>query len=181
MFRFFTSIAMFGLLLMPHLRAQDNGYFFNACVRATISRAPFYPNIEFYGALRMRDLQFPVANPEYKAWWQINMVPEDPALAAQLAGVLGRSSVGHVTASGTQAGHMILQFTSQMGNWQLDIIPLDTTLRQYIASVANEPNFNADAGIQTLAFVVGSDSVSVTAVQPTSAEGQPFFWQRPRQ
>jgi len=109
------------------------------------------------------------------------MVPEDPALAAQLAGALERSSVGHVTASGTHAGHMILQFTTKMGNWQLDIIPLDTTLRQYIASVADDASLNGDAGVQTLSFVVGTDSMSITAVQPAGAEGQQFFWLRPRQ
>jgi hypothetical protein len=75
MFRRFAPILLLGLSSLVPLCAQDNGYFFNAAVRVTVSRTPFYPDINFYGALRMHDLQYPVANPEYKAWWQLTMVP----------------------------------------------------------------------------------------------------------
>jgi hypothetical protein len=181
MLKTLAPLALLGLVPLAPLRAQDSGYWFNAAARITISRTPFYPDINFYGALQMRDLQFPVANPDYKAWWQITMVPEDPTVAAQLAGPLGRVATGHVTATGTRAGHMILQFSTQMGAWQIDITPFDSTLRQYIAASADNPNLNGDAGVQSLSIVVGSDSMSITAIQLAGTEGQQFFWQRPRQ
>jgi len=178
MLRRFALIILLGFLPLVPLGAQDNGYWFNACAKVTISRLPFYPDIYFYGVLQMHDLQYPVANPAYKAWWQITLVPEDTGVPAQLAG-LGRTATGHVTATGTPAGHMILQFATQMGNVQIEATPIDSTLRQHIASVANNPSLNGDAGVQTLTFVVGSDSVTITAMQPAGAEGQQFFWQRP--
>lgn len=180
MFRRFVPILLLSLSSLAPLCAQDNGYFFNASVRVTISRAPFNPDINFYGALRMHDLQFPVANPEYKAWWQLTVVPEDPALAAQLATLSARISTGPVTASGTHAGHMILQFGSQIGNWNVDITPLDSILREHIRLVADDPNLNGNHGIQTMTFMVGDDSLSITAMQLAGAEGQQFFWQRER-
>lgn len=176
----FRRFALLGLLSIAPLCAQDNGYFFNAAVRVTISRSPFYPDLNFYGAMRMRDLQYPVGNPEYKAWWQITMVPEDPAFAAQVAALSAKVSNGHVTATGTHAGHMILAFTSPMGNWSLDITPMDPAIRQHIASVADDPTLNGDAGVQTITFMVGNDSMTVTAMQLAGAGGEQFFWQRPR-
>jgi hypothetical protein len=84
------------------------------------------------------------------------------------------------TPSGTHAGHMILQFGSQIGNWNVDITPLDSTLREHIRSVADDPDLNGNHGIQTLTFMVGDDSLSITAMQLAGAEGQQFFWQRER-
>jgi hypothetical protein len=95
-----------------------------------------------------------------------------------LATLAAKIFAGHVTASGTTAGHMILQFGSQMGNWNLDITPLDSTLREHIRSVANDPSLNGDAGIQTITFMVGDDNLSITSIQPAGAEGQEFFWRR---
>lgn len=179
MVRRFWLILLPSLLSLAPLCAQDNGFFFHAAVRVTISRAPFNPDIDFYGSFRMHDLQFPVANPEYKAWWQVELVPEDPAMAAQLAKLTASVFTGHVIATGTHAGHMILQFSSAIGNWRLDITPMDSTLRQSIAALADDPSLNGDAGIQTLTFMVGSDSLSVTAMQLAAAEGPAFFWKRP--
>jgi len=179
MSRRLAPAMLLGLLSLAPLCAQDNGYLFNACVHVTISRTPFYPDINFYGALHMRDLQYPVANPQYKASWQIKMVPEDPGLAAQLAPLSAQIATGHVTAKGTPAGHMILQFASSMGDWQVEITPMDSTLRQHIGTVAADSSLNGDAGIQTLTFMVGSDSLSITAMQLAGAQGQQFFWQRP--
>jgi len=58
---------------------------------------------------------------------------------------------------------------------------MDSTLRQHIAAAANDPTLNGDAGVQTLAFTIGSDSLSITAIQLAGAQGQQFFWQRPPQ
>jgi len=172
----FAPAVLLGLLSLTALCAQDNGYDFHGSVRVTV--APVYPDINFYGAMHMRDLQYPVANPQYKAWWQITLVPEDPAATVQLAKLSAQITTGHVTAMGTPAGHMILQFGSSLGDWKVDITPMDVTLRQHIAAVASDTSLNGDAGVQTVTYMVGSDSITVTAVQMANADGQQFFWQQ---
>lgn len=179
MLRKLAPAMLLGFLSLTPLCAQDNGYAFHGSVRVNIS--PIYPDINFYGAFRMQDLQYPVANPQYKAWWQITLVPEDPAVTAQLAMLSAQISTGHVMAAATTAGHMILQFSSSLGDWKVDITPMDVTLRQHIAADANNVSLNGDAGIQTLTYMVGSDSITVTAVQMANTEGTQFFWQRRKQ
>lgn len=176
MTRKFAPAVLLGLISLAPLCAQDNGYVFNGSVRATV--APLYPDINFYGAVHMNDLQYPVPNPQYKAWWQLTMVPEDPSATAQLAVLSAQIATGHVIASATPAGHMVLQFGSSLGSWQIEITPMDSTLRQHIAAAASDPNLNGDAGIQTLTFMVGTDSITITAVQPAATQGQQFFWER---
>jgi hypothetical protein len=179
MYRKFAPALLLGLVSLTPLCAQDNGYSFHGSVRVTI--APIYPETNFYGAFRMQDLQYPVANPLYKAWWQITLVPEDPTVTAQLALLSAQVTTGHVTASATTAGHMILQFGSSLGNWTVDVTPMDVTLRQHIAADAANAALNGDAGIQTVTYMVGSDSITVTAVQPAKEQGHQFFWQRQQQ
>ena len=179
MLRKLAPAMLLGLLSLSPLCAQDNGYVFHGSVRVTVG--VLFPDINFYGALQMHDLQYPVANPQYKAWWQITLVPEDPTVIAQLAVLSAQVKTGHVTATATPAGHMILQFGSSLGDWKVDITPMDVTLRQYIASDASNAGLNGDAGVQTLTYMVGNDSITVTAVQLANAEGQQFFWQRQTQ
>jgi hypothetical protein len=176
MIRKFAPAILLGLLCLTPLCAQDNAFIFNGSVRVII--APLYPDINFYGATQMHDLQFPVANPRYKAWWQLTMVPEDPTVTAQLTKLSAQVVTGHVSATGTPSGHMILQFGSSLGDWKVDITPMDVSLRQQIAAEASNPALNGDAGVQILTFVVGSDSITVTAMQMANTEGQQFFWQR---
>jgi hypothetical protein len=176
MIRKFAPAVLLGLLSLTPLWAQDNGYDFHGSVRLKVG--VLYPDINFYGAIHMHDLQYPVANPQYKAWWQIILVPEDPAVTTQLAKLSAQIATGHVSAMGTPAGHMILQFGSSLGDWKVDITPIDVTLRQHIAAVASDASLNGDAGVQTVTYMVGSDSITVTAVQMAKADGQQFFWQR---
>ena len=176
MFLKLAPALLLGLSFLTPLCAQDNAYVFHGSVRVTVGL--LFPDINFYGAIQMHDLQYPVANPQYKAWWQITLVPEDPAAIAQLAVLSAQVKTGHVTAMATPAGHMILQFGSSLGDWKVDITPMDVTLRQHIASDATNPSLNGDAGVQTLTYVVGADSLTVTAVQLAAADGQQFFWQR---
>ncbi len=176
MIRKFAPAALLGVLCLAPLSAQDNGFLFGGGVRCNVALSS--SEVNFYGALQMRDLQYPVANPQYKASWQITFVPEDSTVTKQLASLSAQIWAGHVTATGTTAGHMTLQFGSSLGNWTLDITPMDPTLRQYIAQVASDPKLNGDAGVQVLTYVVGTDSITVTAVQPANTEGALFFWQR---
>jgi len=176
MLRKLAPAMLLGLLSLTPLCGQDSGYVFHGSVRVTI--APLYPDINFYGAMQMHDLQYPMANPQYKAWWQIALVPEDPAVTAQLTLLSAQVTTGHVRATATPAGHMILQFGSSLGDWKVDITPMDVTLRQHIAAEASNTNLNGDAGVQTLTYMVGNDSITVTAVQLANADGQQFFWQR---
>jgi hypothetical protein len=180
MLRHFAPLTLLTLLSFAPLKAQDNGLFFNASARVTISRAPFGPDLNFYGALRMRNLLYPVADPQYQAWWEVTIVPEDPDIATQLGVLSAQISAGHVSASGTPTGHMMLQFGSQLGAWQINITPLDATLRQHIAVAAQDLSLNGDVGVQVLTFMVGNDSMTITGIQLAGTQGQQFFWQRSR-
>ena len=69
MFQRFAPILFLGLASLAPLCAQDNGYFFNAAVRATISRSPFYPDIYFYGALPRKLHDFMLQGRQFAWHW----------------------------------------------------------------------------------------------------------------
>ncbi len=98
------------------------------------------------------------AQPGYRVVWRITLAPLDPSFLQKWYG--DQTYIGKIRVAGTAQGHMVMEF----GDWRIDMLPTDATVRQQIQLEGK--GHSGESGIQTVVITGGLDQFVVVGKEP---------------